>query len=262
MKISIIVPSYNQPKFIEETLQNLKTLKDELHEVDVSLEILIFDNCSTNDVQLIIEKYSIIFDLIEIENDNGQFDAINKGILKLSGDYWTWLNTDDLLNIEGCIEIINVLKENPSIDYIFGDIEVINEVGITTGKYTGNELTFSYLSNINSSINQPGSFFRTEFTRKMGLLKEYCCCFDYEYILRLLKNNGRVYKINSIVSKFRYYPDSKSGEIESRFVNEQIEISRFYGRNLFSYLTLSLYQRKFKILLKKLISNIKQPPIK
>ena len=46
MKISIIVPSYNQPDFIEDTFQNLAALKEELYKVDVDLEILLFDSCS------------------------------------------------------------------------------------------------------------------------------------------------------------------------------------------------------------------------
>ena len=58
MKISIIVPSYNQPDFIEDTFQNLAALKLELYKVDVDLEILLFDSCSVEEVQCFIMIYS------------------------------------------------------------------------------------------------------------------------------------------------------------------------------------------------------------
>jgi glycosyltransferase involved in cell wall biosynthesis len=250
MKFSIIVPSYNQPDFIEFTFQNLSELKEELNKVGVVLEILLFDSCSVEEVQRIINKYGSLFDYIEIKKDKGQYDAINKGILRLTGDYWTWLNTDDLININGCIEIINILRKNPHIDYIYGEIEVIDEKGNPIKEIRTSKLTFNSLLNISSSINQPGSFFRTGFTNTIGLLKEYDCCFDYEYLLRLFKSDGSTYYINEIVSHFRYYSTSKSGEIELKFIDEQIKISKYYKRSFISNLTYQLYKRKFKLLLK------------
>src|ERR1035437_2906993 len=130
MKISIIVPSYNQPDFIEYTFKNLAALKEELYKVDVGLEVLLFDSCSIEEVQRIIKKYRKLFDHIEIKKDKGQYEAINKRILKLTGDYWTWLNTDDLININGCIKTINILKKNPDVDYIYGNTDdLINIIG-------------------------------------------------------------------------------------------------------------------------------------
>jgi glycosyltransferase involved in cell wall biosynthesis len=258
MKLSIIVPSYNQHDFIEYTFQNLTELKEELYKVDVGLEILLFDSCSVEEVQCVIKKYSKLFDYIEIKKDRGQYDAINKGILRLTGDYWTWLNTDDLININGCIEIVNILSRNPCIDYIYGNVEVIDEKGGPIKEYRINKLTFNSLLNFSSSINQPGSFFRTGFTNKIGLLKEYNCSFDYEYLLRLLKNNGTTYHINEIVSCFRYYSTSKSGAFVLKFVNEQLLIRKYYNRSFISNLTYELYKRKLKALLKNILLMYKK----
>lgn len=258
MKISIIVPSYNQPDFIEDTFENLAALKEELYKVHVGLEILLFDSCSVEEVQLIIKKYIELFDYIEIIKDKGQSDAINKGILRLTGDYWTWLNTDDLININGCIEITNILKKNPYVDYIYGNTMIIDYEGNCIKEYIANRLTFNSLLNKSSTIVQPGSFFRTEFTKTIGLLKAYDCCFDYEYLLRLLKNNGSIYQVNEIVSYFRSYSNSKSGSIKFKFVNEQLEISKYYNRNIISTLTFELYKRRYKLILKNILRKIKK----
>ena len=107
-------------------------------------------------------------------------------------------------------------------------------------------LTLHSLVNINPGIFQPGSFFKTEFTRKIGLLKKYRCCFDYEYILRCLSMNATLYCCNFPVSYFRYYSDSKTGSIMPVFLNEQLQISSDYGRKTFSFFTFFINLRLLK----------------
>jgi hypothetical protein len=109
------------------------------------------------------------------------------------------------------------------------------------------------LTNKDASISQPGSFFRTEFTKKIGLLSEFKFAFDYEYVLRILKNNGKIKKLDTIVAKFRYYDDSKSGSQDYRFLKEQLNIAEMYGSHFFSKLSLMLRMR----ILKRKIFNAK-----
>ena len=81
MKFSIIIPSFNQPSFIAETFENVKQLKNLAAADNIDIEILLFDSCSNDAVQNIINEYKLIFDFVEVKKDNGQYDAINKGIL-------------------------------------------------------------------------------------------------------------------------------------------------------------------------------------
>jgi hypothetical protein len=96
------------------------------------------------------------------------------------------------------------------------------------------------------SIFQPGSWFRKAFTDTIGLLAPYQCCFDYEYICRLLKQNARLLCLNIVVAQFRYYPDSKSGSIVKKFVEEQWFISKQFGRKWWHSLTWMLALRRLK----------------
>ena len=258
MRVSIIIPSYNQPDFIEETFKNLENLKIEFKKIDVELEILLFDSCSGEKVQEIIMKYKQLFDYIEIKKDNGQYDAINNGIQRITGDYWTWLNTDDLIEISGCIKIMEILKSNAKIDYIYGNTLIIDDKGNCIKKYVVATLTLNSLLNNSTTIVQPGSFFRTEFTKKIGVLKPYECCFDYEYILRAFKNNCKGYNVNETLSHFRLYSNSKSGTLNLKFINEQLIISEYYKRSFFSILTYQLYKSKFRVLLKNTLLRNKK----
>ena len=237
MKLSIIVPSYNQDEYIAYTLKNLAEIKKKAAVVGIFIEILVFDSESNERVQQIIRDYQQEFDFVEIKKDKGQYDAINKGILKCSGDYWTWLNTDDLLDIDGFFKIVDVLTANSSIDYIYGGVTYINEKGETLKTVDTWKLSLDQLVTEEPAIFQPGSFFKKSFTDKIGLLKSYQCCFDYEYILRCFKYNANVYQCNYAVSQFRYYKTSKTGSITPIFIREQLIISKDYGRKWYHYLS-------------------------
>ena len=237
MKLSIIVPSYNQDEYIAYTLKNLAEIKKKAAVVGIFIEILVFDSESNERVQQIIRDYQQEFDFVEIKKDKGQYDAINKGILKCSGDYWTWLNTDDLLDIDGFFKLVDVLTANSSIDYIYGGVTYINEKGETLKTVDTWKLSLDQLVTEEPAIFQPGSFFKKSFTDKIGLLKSYQCCFDYEYILRCIKNNANVYQCNYAVSQFRYYKTSKTGSITPIFIREQLIISKDYGRKWYHYLS-------------------------
>jgi len=246
MKFSIIVPSFNQEQFIGDTLKNLAEIKQKASEKGISIEILVFDSESNAAVQQQINTYKQHIDHLEVKKDKGQYDAINKGIVKCTGDYWTWLNTDDLINVDGFFKLADILKSNNSIDYIYGGVNYINEKGEVTKYYQSYPLDFKTLYSHTPAIFQPGSFFKKTFTDKIGLLKPYQCCFDYEYILRCFKNNAVIYCCNFVVSDFRFYKTSKSGSITPIFIKEQLEISKQYGRKLFHFLTPFSYLRLTK----------------
>lgn len=250
MRLSVIIPSYNQFKFIEATMKNVVAIKELCRELNAELEVIVFDNCSIPEVQAIFEKYKSAIDVLKVEPDKGQYDAINKGLQHVTGEYWTWLNTDDLIDLKGFFEIVNYLKAN-TVDYIYGDIETIDENGKSITKGSSGQISLISLTTQDASISQPGSFFRTAFTKQIGTLSAYRFAFDYEYILRILKNNGVVVKIDAIVAQFRYYQESKSGSQDARFLMEQLEIAKLYGGNSFSKLSLML---RLRILKRKLIN--------
>lgn len=237
MKFSVIIPSFNQEKFIGSTLENVTRLKKDAYKKGLSVEIILIDNESNAEVRKIIEQYRNEIDHVDISKDQGQYDAINKGLKICTGDYWTWLNTDDLIISEGFFRIAEQVQRDPEIDYIYGGIQYIDAEGKKMMDVNARIFTLDSLVNSDPGIFQPGSFFKTSFTRKIGLLKAYRCCFDYEYILRCLKNNAKLFVCDFPVSRFRYYGDSKTGSLIPVFIKEQLLISEDYGRKPLSKLT-------------------------
>ncbi len=243
---SIIIPSFNQDKYIRETLENVALLKKQAAQKNIMVQVILVDNCSNKETAMVIDDFKEDIDNLFVEKDKGQYDAINKGLKHVAGEYWTWLNTDDLIDIEGFFKIADVLSANPNIDYIYGNLGYIDGNSKFYKSYTCGNISLERLIQTEGSISQPGSFFKTNFTKKIGELDGYHFAFDYEYVLRCLKHNAKVYKLEANVAYFRYYNTSKSGSQNFRFLEEQYSISKLYGRKTFSVLTFMLIIRIIK----------------
>ena len=88
-KISIIVPSYNQCEFIEETIRSI------LLQNYPNLELIIIDGGSNDGTVDIIKRYDSWINYWISEDDKGQSYAINKGFQKVTGDWVGWQNSDE-----------------------------------------------------------------------------------------------------------------------------------------------------------------------
>ena len=90
-RISIVTPSFNQGRFIEETIRSV------LLQGYPNLEYFVIDGGSTDNSVEVIKKYSPWLTYWVSEPDRGQSDAINRGLKMASGDFATWINSDESL---------------------------------------------------------------------------------------------------------------------------------------------------------------------
>ena len=90
-KISIITPSFNQGKFLEETILSV------LSQNYPDLEYFVIDGGSTDNSVDIIKKYEHRVHHWVSEKDKGVYHAMNKGIAKARGEYVLFLNSGDVL---------------------------------------------------------------------------------------------------------------------------------------------------------------------
>lgn len=121
-KISIITITYNAEKFIEKTIMSVSEQSYE------NIEYIIIDGNSTDETLKIIDKYSKYVDILVSEGDNGIYDAMNKGLEKITGNWVNFLNAGDTFyNSDILSKLFSNVDENCSL--IYGDWYNINQKG-------------------------------------------------------------------------------------------------------------------------------------
>ena len=202
MKISILTPSYNQGKYIKRTIESVLTQNIK------SLEYIVMDGGSTDETVDILKEYGdkIIW---RSEKDEGQADAVNKGLRIATGEIIGWLNSDDIYYPNTLKKILNFFETHPDINVVYGNANHIGEDDSFIEQYYTENFNYERLKDV-CYICQPALFFRKSLVEKYGYLdSKLQYCMDYDYWLRLGKNE-KFYRIADFVAGSRLYSDNKT----------------------------------------------------
>ncbi len=231
LKFSIVIPSFNQGKFLEEAI--LSILNQKFKEV----EIIVIDAGSTDNTSEIIKKYEKeIFYWIS-EPDSGQSDALNKGFKKASGDILGWLNSDDLY-LKDCFK--NVEKafiENPEKKIIYGNWIEIDEYGNLISIVESDTLPrIPHFAWEGFDVNLQAMFWKKEVFDFVGFFDlNLHRIMDSDFLFRIIfdKNLGipSFFKINAELGAFRRHLNQKTAltKIDDRLKNEEKVVSEKFN---------------------------------
>lgn len=215
-KVSIVTPSFNQGKFLEQTILSV------IDQKYPNLEYIIVDGGSTDNSVEIIKKYEKHLSYWVSEKDKGQSDAINKGLRKVTGDLFNWLNSDDLLEDGALYKIAQAYTENPDkklfvfgLSYFDGKKKTLRKWKITPA-----DGIFFYCD---PTIAQPSMFYTWEAIKSIGMINSNLhYAMDYEWLIKFLFNFGEkaIFQSDFPVSVFRLHADAKTSQGEDNFVND------------------------------------------
>ncbi|PKB16757.1 glycosyltransferase family 2 protein [Flavobacterium sp. 5] len=128
--VSIITPSFNSEKFIAETIQSVQ------NQTYQNWEMIIVDDCSTDQTTIIIEQFVINDDRIrffQLEKNSGAGIAREMALSKATGDYISFLDADDLWKPLKLEKQLQFLKDN-KIHFTFSFYDCIDEEGNALNK--------------------------------------------------------------------------------------------------------------------------------
>ena len=202
-KITIITPSLNQGKYIEETILSV------INQDYSNLEYIVIDGGSTDGSKEIIKKYSNYLYYWESKPDSGQSSAINKGLNRANGEIVTWLNSDDKL-MPGVLNKINkYFNDDANFELIYGrGVFYSEDTKYITTSILPNNINVDMLAKV--SFPQSASFFKKSILSKIGYLNETLHFgMDYELYVQIALNYN-VKQIDDIISKNLYHLESKS----------------------------------------------------
>jgi len=215
--VSIVTPSFNKGRFIEETILSVK------NQTYPRIEHIIMDGDSTDDTIEVLKKYEGTYDMQWVsEPDEGQSDAINKGWKMAKGEILAFLNADDTYLPRAVETAVKFLTDHPDVSMIYGDCNIINESGETTGTYQTKEFNLRELVCGINMVPQPTVFFRREVLDEVGYLDTNLYIgMDSDFWLRVgLK--FKVQRIPHLLANFREYPETKCASEFYRFWPEYL----------------------------------------
>lgn len=226
MKISIVMPSYNQAGYIREAIESVLS-----QEVGAEVELIVVDGASTDGTVEILRDYGERIRWTS-EPDQGQADALNKGLARATGDIIGWLNSDDLHLPGAYTAVARVFASEPRMQWLYGKVRIIDPAGreirrwITAYKnWRMRRYSFARLLAENW-VSQMGVFWRRDFGGQVGPFRaDLHYCMDYNYWLRMgALVPGRF--VDQYLGAFRWYPQSKSGAGFGRQFAEELAVAR------------------------------------
>lgn len=242
LKFSVITPSFNQGRFIEENIQSI------LAQNYPNFEHIVVDGESRDNTVDILKKYSHLNWVSE--PDRGQTHALNKGLKKATGDIVCWLNSDDLLCKEAFYIVNKFFIENPNKSIVVGNLLTVDENRNLLWKKRSVKLTFDGLLNGTQYSQQPSTFFKKQVFDKVGVFDEsYHYCMDHELWVRAA-SKFEFYTIDDDLAMFRRYPGTKTTGSEFRFIKDHMRIKLKHKAKIISYgnvrLSYSIIANPFK----------------
>lgn len=129
-KVSVITASYNAARFIGETIESV------LNQTYIDLELIIVDDCSTDNTEEIVNKYIEKDDRIrfyKLESNSGAAVVRNTAIEKSKGRFVAFLDSDDIWDREKLEKQIKFMRNN-NCGFSFTSYRLMKENGQLTGK--------------------------------------------------------------------------------------------------------------------------------
>src|SRR5688500_12192516 len=114
LRVSIVMPSFNQAHFIEEAINSVLTQSYPL------LDLLVMDGGSTDGTVDILKSYGNRISFCS-QRDKGQSDANNRGLAQIRGDIVCWLNSDDVFMPNTVCAVVQAFEKHSEVDFVYGN---------------------------------------------------------------------------------------------------------------------------------------------
>lgn len=226
------MPTYNQLPFIRSAVDS--ALSDEHKR---RFELLILDACSTDGTVDLLRSIDDPRLTWTSEPDNGQSDAINKGMRRATGDIVAWLNSDDLYRPGALASVADAFERHPEAQWLVGDCDIIDAEGRTireaVTRYKRRRLQrYSYRRLLRENfISQMSVFWRRGFGESVAypdgkLLDESLYyAMDYDLWLRMGKACDPLI-LDRTLAAFRVHGGSKTHLDHGAQFREQLAVAK------------------------------------
>jgi glycosyltransferase involved in cell wall biosynthesis len=165
--VSIIVPSYNQGRFIRKTLESI--LAQEYRPI----EVIVIDGASTDETAAVLHEYDGVPEIRWVsEPDSGVVEAVNKGFARAQGKIAAIQSSDDFYLPGAVAAGVAALNEAPEAGFAFGDIMKVDAEGRELMRTALKPYSLENILALSTWIPQPSTFFRLALAKELGGWRE------------------------------------------------------------------------------------------
>lgn len=213
-RITIVTPSFNQGRFIEQTIASVIAQKYP------NLEYIVMDGGSTDGTVDVLRKYQRHIDYWTSAPDGGQAAAINKGFARASGEILAWLNSDDFYEPGILAQVAERFAQRPDADVISGRCRLWYGDHLDRMMEPSPLRRFEDFLKINANalsgrlIIQPEAFFRRRaFDKAGGLHDELHYCFDQRLWMDMAKSGCTFESVDRHWANLRMHEGQKTWDL-------------------------------------------------
>jgi len=202
IKISVIIPTYNHGKFLEEAIRSVHELNDDRIEI-----IIVDDGSSEWESQQISKELQLQGYSVFIRENAGVAASRNFGIRKAKGKYIIPLDADNRILPPYIKEGLQILESNPELAVVFGDAQIFGEKGGTWENHAVqlDEIIFeNYIDNC--------TIFRKEAWESVNGYDEnapFHTREDWFFWLALLDKGWKFHYLKAFCFEYRFLQNSK-----------------------------------------------------
>ncbi len=224
-KLSIVTPSFNQGKFLEETIVSV------LDQNYPNLEYIVIDGGSRDESVEVIKRYEKHLAYWVSEKDRGQVHAINKGIEKSTGEIFGFINSDDLYLPSTFATVAEHFDQHSESEWVCGDTIIFGEgradelIETVVPKSAAHCLSWAY------TAAQPGHFWKRELVAG-GFDESWPYDFDHDLYVRLLLAGHKCEHIPQAFARYRLHDASKTVAENHRQIAEFERSAEVYENRL------------------------------
>lgn len=212
-KITVVTAVYNGEEYLEATMRSI------VNQRYPNLEYIVVDDGSTDRTAEIIGKYEQEISGWLRQTNQGLYAALNAGFARSSGEIMGWLNSSDMLQVNGLFTVGSIFRELRELEWITGRPTKISATGMTIDVLPLPRWSRErFLAGANKYIQQESTFWRRSLWERAGgrLSTEFRAEGDFELWVRFFRH-ARLHSVNALIGGYRLHDRALSSSNMERY---------------------------------------------
>lgn len=221
--ISVLTPSFNYSRFIEDCLSSVKH-----QDYPGDVEHIVMDAASEDGTVSILRNWGTSIRWAS-EPDKGQSDALNKALAESRNEWIGWLNADEFYLPGAFSALARALDGNPEADVVYGDCVFVDEHGDLIRLVPQHPFSRRLLRQYGPFVASCSSFIRRSVLPPQPWDVNLRMIMDWDLWLQLARNGARFLYCPQPIGAFRVHGDRVTARPVSDYSGEHETVRRRYG---------------------------------